>query len=378
MITVKEVRTKKEQKDFLNFPLDLYKDNPNFTPPLYIDEKKIFKKDFTYSDCCDSVYYNAYKDGVMAGRIQGILQRAANEKNQEKRIRFTRFDAIDDPAVTRALFEKLEAWALSMGMDTVCGPLGFSDLEREGLLIEGFDKPATFEEQYNAPYYQHHIEALGYEKEVDWVESEIRVPKEKDESIDKAADFVMKRYKLHFGPAKNVNDFIERYGDKFFALLDTSYDKLYGTVPFTDAMKKEVISNFKLIVDLRFVAVILDENEDIVALGICFPSLAGALQKSRGRLTPAALIRVLKAVKKPKVIDFGLVGIRPEYLNRGITACFISGLYRMMEEEGIEHAETNLNLEDNYAIRNMWKRFDAVEHKRRRSYVKKLSGEVNT
>ena len=377
MITVKEVRTKKEQKDFLNFPLDLYKDNPNFTPPLYIDEKKIFKKDFTYSDCCDSVYYNAYKDGVMAGRIQGILQRAANEKNQEKRIRFTRFDAVDDPAVTRALFEKLEAWALSMGMDTVCGPLGFSDLEREGLLIEGFDKPATFEEQYNAPYYQHHIEALGYEKEVDWVESEIRVPKEKDESIDKAADFVMKRYKLHFGPAKNVNDFIERYGDKFFALLDTSYDKLYGTVPFTDAMKKEVISNFKLIVDLRFVAVILDENEDIVALGICFPSLAGALQKSRGRLTPAALIRVLKAVKKPKVIDFGLVGIRPEYLNRGITACFISGLYRMMEEEGIEHAETNLNLEDNYAIRNMWKRFDAVEHKRRRSYVKKLSGEVS-
>lgn len=377
MITVKEVRTKKEQKEFLNFPLDLYKDNPNFTPPLYIDEKKLFKKDFTYSDCCDSVYYNAYKDGVMAGRIQGILQRAANEKNQEKRIRFTRFDAIDDPAVTRALFEKLEAWALSMGMDTVCGPLGFSDLEREGLLIEGFDKPATFEEQYNAPYYQHHIEALGYEKEVDWVESEIRVPKEKDESIDKAADFVMKRYKLHFGPAKNVNDFIERYGDKFFALLDTSYDKLYGTVPFTDAMKKEVISNFKLIVDLRFVAVILDENEDIVALGICFPSLAGALQKSRGKLTPAALVRVLKAVKKPKVIDFGLVGIRPEYLNRGITACFISGLYRMMEEEGIEHAETNLNLEDNYAIRNMWKRFDAVEHKRRRSYVKKLSGEVS-
>ena len=376
MITVKEVSSKKEQKEFLDFPLKLYEDNPNFTPPLYMDEKKIFKKNYTYSDCCDTVYFNAYKDGVMAGRISGILQYAANEKNGEKRIRFTRFDAVDDPEVTKALFEKLEAWAIEKGMDTVCGPLGFSDLEREGLLIEGFDKPATFEEQYNAPYYQAHIEALGYEKEVDWLESEIRVPKEKDPNIDKMADLVMKRYKLHWGPAKNVNDFIDRYGDRFFALLDTSYDKLYGTVPFTDAMKKEVISNFKLIVDLRFVAVILDENDELVALGICFPALNKALHPSKGKLTPAALVRLLKALKKPEVIDFGLVGIKPEYLNRGITACFISGLYRMMEEEGIEHAETNLNLEYNYPIRNMWKRFDAVEHKRRRSYVKKLGTEA--
>ena len=158
MITVKEVQTKREQREFLNFPLDLYRGNPYFVPPLYGDEKKIFRKDYIYNDTCEAVYYNAYRDGKMVGRISGILQKAANEKYNEKRVRFTRFDAIDDQAVADALFGAVEAWAKARGMDTICGPLGFSDLEREGLLIEGFDQLSTFEEQYNAPYYQKLIE----------------------------------------------------------------------------------------------------------------------------------------------------------------------------------------------------------------------------
>ncbi|MBQ7625015.1 MAG: hypothetical protein IJS65_07060 [Clostridia bacterium] len=258
-------------------------------------------------------------------------------------------------------------------MDTVCGPLGYSDLEREGLLIEGFDRLSTFEEQYNAPYYQSHIESLGYVKEVDWLESMIYAPKEDDGSLKKVADYVMQRYDLHFCKAKSVNDFLKKYADGFFELLDVGYENIYGTVPFTDGMKKMMIANFKMIIDLKYVALILDENEKIVCLGICFPSIASAVQKSGGRLTPGALLRLLKAIKKPSVLDLGLITVAPEYLNRGVAAIVAAELMRMLREDGIEYAETNLNLEDNHAIRNMWKRFDAVEHKRRRSYIKKIS-----
>ena len=372
MVTVREVKTKREQRDFLNFPLDLYRNNPYFVPPLYMDEKKIFREDYVYYDTCEAVFFNAYRDGKIAGRISGILQRAANEKNHEKRVRFTRFDSVDDLEVASALFKAVENWALEKGMDTICGPLGFSDLEREGLLIEGFDQLSTFEEQYNAPYYQKLIEQLGYTKEVDWTESRIYPPEKNDGSLRRVTDKLMNRYHLRFGSAKNVNDFLNRYADGLFELLDKSYDKLYGTVPFTPGMRKLMIDNFRLIIDLDHVAAILDENDKVVCLGICFPSIAKAVQPSRGRLTPLAILRILHAIKHPKIIDLGLIGIDPEWANRGISVAVSAELERMLREDGIEYAETNLNLEDNYAIQNQWKRFIAVPHKRRRAFVKQL------
>ena len=373
MIEIREVKTRREQKEFIEFPLDMYADNPNFVPPLYGDEKKMFRSDFVYNDTCEHVYYNAYRDGKMVGRISGILQRASNEKRNERRVRFTRFDAINDREVAHALFDAVEKWALERGMDTVCGPLGFSDLEREGLLIEGFDELSTFEEQYNAEYYGALIEDCGYAKEVDWVESKIYAPDEPDDTLEKMSKFLMERYNLHIGPAKNVNDFLKRYAEDFFKLLDVGYAELYGTVPFTEGMRKMMIDNFKLIIDLRFVAVILDENDKLVCLGLCFPSLSKALQKSRGHLTPAALIRILRTLKHPEIIDLGLIAVAPEYLNRGVNTIVCAGLMNMLHEPGVKYAETNLNLEDNYAIQNMWKRFKAVRHKRRRAYVKKLN-----
>ena len=373
MIEVIEAKTKKQQKEFLEFPLEMYKDNPYFVPPLYGDEKKIFRKDFVYNDTCEAVYYNAYRDGVMVGRISGILQKAANEKNNEKRVRFTRFDSIDDQSVADALFAAVEKWAVEKDMDTVCGPLGFSDLEREGLLVEGFDQLSTFEEQYNADYYGRLIENCGYNKEVDWLESKIYHPDKVDEGFEKTTQFIMKRYNLHFGEAKNTRDFINKYGDDFFKLLDVAYENIYGTVPFTPGMKKMMIDNFMLIIDLKHVAVILDENDRLVCLGICFPSIAKAVQKSMGHLTPAAIVRLLKAIKKPHIIDLGLIAVDPEYANRGIGSCISAGLMRMLREDGVEYAETNLNLENNHAILNQWKRFKAIQHKRRRSYVKVLT-----
>ena len=374
MIEIREAKSRREQRRFLDFPIRLYRDNPYFVPPLYMDERKIFRKDYVYYDTCEAVYYNAYKDGVMAGRISGIIQHAANGKNGQKRVRFTRFDVIDDFEVAKALFDAVEKWGASKGMDTICGPLGFSDLEREGLLIDGFDQMSTYEEWYNAPYYADFIDRLGYAKEVDWNESRITAPADYDGDLDKLSDFIMKRYKLRFGPAKNVNDFLDKYADGLFEILDKSYDQLYGTVPFTDGMKKLMIDNFRLLISLDFVAVVLDENDKVVLIGVTLPSIAEAVQKSRGRLTPACIYRILKSKAKPEIVDLALIGVDPEWLNRGVSTTVTAALVHMLQKPGIKYAETNLNLEDNYAIQNLWKRFGREIHKRRRSYVKKLNG----
>ena len=373
MVTVKEVKTKAEQKAFLEFPLDLYRDNPYFVPPLYGDEKKIFSEDYIYNDTCETGYWLAYEDGKVVGRISAILQKASNEKHDEKRVRFTRFDAIDDQEVANALFAAVEQFAVERGMNAVCGPLGFSDLEREGLLVEGFDQLSTFEEQYNAEYYGHLIENCGYAKEVDWVESKLTAPApETAAKLKKLSEQVMQKYKLRIGTAKNVNDFLNRYKDGFFDLLDVAYEDIYGTVPFTPGMKKMMIDNFRLIIDLDHVVCILNEQDKVVCLGLCFPSIAKAVQKSKGHLTPAALVRLLKAIKHPKIIDLGLIAVAPEYVNTGIPAVIAAGLCDMLNDPNVEYAETNLNLEDNLSIRNLWKRFNAVQHKRRRSYLKSL------
>ena len=280
---------------------------PYFVPPLYGDEKKIFNKNYVYYDQSEAIYFNAYKDGKIVGRISGILQKAANEKWNRKQVRFTRFDSIDDQEVANALFEKVEKWAKDKGMDTVVGPLGFSDLEREGLLIEGFDQLSTFEEQYNYDYYPKLVENYGFVKEVDWIESKLYAPKVRDDRLERLSSLMMRRYKLKFGEAKNVNDFLKKYADKFFDIIDETYVDIYGSVPFTPGMRKLMISNFKLIVNLKNVAVIVDENDKVVCFGICFPSLARAIQKSKGHLTPFALVRLLKAIKNPKVLDLGLI-----------------------------------------------------------------------
>lgn len=374
MVSVMEVTTKKQQRAFLDFPLALYKDCPCFVPPLYSDEKKMFRPDYVYYDTCESVFYNAYRDGRMVGRIQGILQKAHNEKTGEKRIRFTRFDAIDDQEVADALFAAVEQWARQKGMDTVCGPLGFSDLEREGLLIEGFDELSTFEEQYSYDYYPKLIEHCGYGKEVDWEERKIYLPDQDDGTLEKMSKFIMARYHLHFGEAKNKRDFINRYGADFFELLDRGYKDIYGTVPFTEGMRKMLIDNFMLIIELKYVGVVLDEQNKVVLLGLLFPSLSKAIQPSKGKLTPLALVRILRGLRHPKILDFGLIAVDPDWANRGIATIASAHILKLLRQEGVEYAETNLNLEDNHSIINMWKRFKAVQHKRRRSYIKHLEG----
>lgn len=373
MVEIVEVKTRKQQKQFVDFPLKLYKNCKYFAPPIYGDEMAVFKKNYMYYDQSEAVYYLAYVDGKVVGRISGILQKASNEKWGQHRVRFTRFDAIDDQEVASALFAAVEKWAKEKGMTEVVGPLGFSDWEREGLLIEGFDYMSTFEEQYNYPYYQRLIENCGYGKDVDWVEHRLyQLMPEDYERYERITTKMMDRYGLRFDNSKNTNQFIRDYADKFFEIVDKTYNEIYGTVPFTDNMKKALIANFRLIVDVKYVTVILDKDNNVVAFGLCFPAIGEALQKSGGKMTLPTIFRLLKAIKHPKVLDMALIGVVDEYKRKGIASAVLYHFAKQLKDSGVEYSETNLNLEDNLPIINMWKSFEHIQHKRRRSFVKKL------
>ena len=333
MVEIVEVKTRKQIKEFVDFPLKLYKDNENFVPPLYIDEMAMFKPNYHYYVQSKAIFFNAYVDGKMVGRIQGILSYAANEKWNQKRVRFTRFDSINDPEVATALFNAVETWGKENGMEEIVGPLGFSDLEREGLLVEGFDELATFEEQYNYDYYQTLIENLGFKKEVDWVERQLRAPKVLDDRLERISAMMIKKYNLKVVKTKSVSKFIKRYGDDFIDIIEKTYSDLYQTVPFTEEIKREVINSFKLVVNPKFLVVIVDENDKVVCFGIAIPSLAKALQKSGGKITLPAIFRIFKAVSKPKVIDLMLVGVLPEYAMKGISSALFAGMQKILYEQ---------------------------------------------
>lgn len=375
MVEIVKVRSKKDIKKFLDFPLRLYKNCEYFAPPLYMDEKSVFTDKNVYAKTCESEFFLAIKDGKVAGRIHGIIQKQSNELRGEARARFTRFDSVNDEEVSSALFSALEKWAAEKGMTTVCGPLGFSDLEREGLLIDGFNEFSTFEEQYNFDYYPALVENSGYEKEVDWVEYQLRAPDEKTaEKISRIAEKTLKINKLHLLKVKNKSEIFNKYSDGIFHCLDECYKDLYGTVPFTAEMKKQMISQFKIMINEEYIAIILDENDNVAAFALCLPDIAKSLRKSGGKLTPAGLIRLLKAVKRPEIIDLALIAVLPEYQARGVNAVALDHVIRMLRSGKIAYLETNLNLETNEKVQSQWKYFDKRQHKRRRSYVKNLTG----
>lgn len=374
MVTVREVKTRRDVKEFIEFPLRLYRGVWNFVPPLYSDEKKMILAGGK-PDISDSVFYIAERDGKTVGRIQGIIQRQYNEIHGEKTVRFTRFDAIDDSEVSDKLFSAVSAWGASHGMTEIVGPLGYSDLDREGLLIEGFDEDSTFEEQYNYDYYPKLVESFGFEKDVDWLEFELRAPKKKNEMLKRVADRVLEMHELHIVDSDSMSKraYIDRYRADFFECLDECYAKLYGTVPISPDMQKEIVDQFMMIINKRFLVFICDKNERVVAFGLCFPGMGEAFKKSGGRLTPGALVRLFNAVRKPKVIDLALVAVRPEYQSAGINAVILNVLCDMLIDGYVEKCETNLNLETNTAVIAQWKHFESRQHKRRRSYKKTIN-----
>ena len=372
MITVKEVTSARDIKEFIEFPLRLYKNCPYFVPPLYGDEKKLLKSGGS-SDIAESVFYLAFEDGKTVGRIQGIIQKQYNEIHNVSQVRFTRFDSVDDVNVAKALFSAVEEWGRKRGMTEICGPLGFNDLDREGLLIEGFEENSTFEEQYNYEYYAKLIEDNGYAPDVDWVESELRMPDKRNEMLSRVAKRTMELHKLHIADTSiPKKKYIAKYRDGFFDCLDVCYRDLYGTVPIAKEAQDELVKQFMMILNNEYLVFICDENDSVVGFGLCFPGIGDAVKKSGGRLTLPTLIKLLKTVKNPETIDLGLVAIRPEYQNAGINAVILNGMLDILEKGNVKKCETNLNLENNTAVRAQWKYFNERQHKRRRSYKKYL------
>ena len=373
MIRIEQVKTKKQIKLFIDFPTKLYKGVKQYVHPLRMSEFELFnpKKNASFEDC-DAEYFLCYKDDVLVGRIAGIIQKLYNEKVNEKRVRFTRFDAINDVEVAKVLFGAVENWAKENGMNIVHGPMGFNDMDREGMLIEGFDEIATFEEAYNFDYYKDLMVASGYQKEVDWVEYNITVPKQIDEKMNKLADIVQERYHLHLADKSNKRKFIKRYAPQIFKLIDEAYGPLYGVVPYTDKVRKQVISQFNLFISTDFISLVVDENDNIISFGFAIPSLSEVLNKYEGRLTLQSIPKILKAVKKPKYLDLALIAVKPGWNSRGVPALIMREMISNFIKHGIESCETNLNLEDNTNIQQLWKHFEHRQHKRRRSWIKNI------
>lgn len=373
MLEIREVKSASDIKEFIEFPLRLYRDCPYFVPPLYSDEKKLLKSSGKTADS-DAVFFLAVRGGITVGRIQGILQKEYNRSHGTRQIRFTRFDCIDDFEVARELFSAVEKWGRALGMTEICGPLGYTDLDREGLLVEGFTENSTFEEQYNYEYYGRLVERLGYEKDVDWLEYELKKPEKRNEMLSRVAKRSLELNKLHIVNAEKMSkkEYIAKYRDGLFECIDRCYSHLYGTMALSKETQDELIDQFMLVLNKEFLVIICDESDRVVGFGLCLPGIGDALKQSDGRLTPAALVRLLKTVRSPRVMDLALVAVMPEYRNAGINAILIDGILDILERGAVDSCETNLNLETNTAVQAQWKYFSARQHKRRRAYIKRI------
>lgn len=372
MVEIAEVKTRRQRKDFAEFPLKLYKNCEYYVPDIYGDIKEFFKKPNVYEGIAEATCFNAYRNGKQVGRIAAVLPISVNKKCNQKRIRFTRFDCVDDIEVATALFDAVRDFGIKNGMTEMVGPLGFSDLDKQGMLVEGFDQMSTFSELYNYEYYKKLTESYGFVKDIDWVERQLRLPKEENPRYRELSDKVLSYNNLHIAECKSIKDFIKRYKDQFFDVFEETYSDLYGVPEFTDKMKQNLVSSFTMITDTKHAGVIVDENDRVVAFGICFPSIAKSLRDVKGKLFPFGFVKVLHEAKHPTVIELGLVGVRREYQMRGVASVIVAKILDMLKEPDIEYAETNQNLEDNTKIQNQWKAFDAILNKRRRVFVKSI------
>jgi GNAT superfamily N-acetyltransferase len=371
-VQMKEVTTLKELKTFIRFPLSLYRNHPCYVPTLVFDDLNTLRRDKNPAfEHCQARYWLAYRDGKVVGRIAGILNRLHIEKWGQNYIRFGWVDFVDDPAVSAALFEQVEGWAAENKMTAVHGPLGFTDMDREGMLVEGFDELGTLATIYNYPYYPQHLEAMGYAKDVDWVEFEVKVPTEPVEKIEKLTEIVKKRYNLRIADFGSKREML-KYADALFDLLDTTYNDLYGVVPLTRAQVDAYIKQYFGFITPDFVPIVLDEHDEMIAFGISMPSLSKALQRSKGSLFPFGFLHFLKALRWNDRGDLYLVAVKPEYQGRGVNAIMIDHMYGVFRRLGIHTIESNPELETNLLVQGQWKYFEHRQHKRRRVYIKQL------
>lgn len=372
-VVIKEVKSKRERILGTMLPFRIHKDNDNWVPPIISAEVDFFDpaKNPAY-EVCDSAQWIAYKDGVVAGRITGIINHPFVEKWKKKEGRFGWIDFVDDKEVSDALLDTVEQWAREKGMESIVGPMGFTDFDEEGMLIEGFDELGCFSMFYNPPYYHKHLESRGYAKDVDWVEFMVETPEEVPEKIRRVQGLVLKRNKLRLVEAKKTKE-LKPYVSGVFKVLQEAYKDLYGYVELTEKQVEYTTNTFFSFLDPDFTKIVLDENDEVAAVGISMPSLSRALQKSKGRLFPFGYFHILKAMKKPEILDLYLVAVKPEYQKLGINAIVMNEITQSAINAGIKWAETRAELEDNKDVQSFWKHFNARQHKRRRVYKTDLA-----
>lgn len=368
--------TSRNLRDYVHFGIDLYKGNDYFVPPLIIDEMATLdpKKNPTF-DHCDAQMFMAYRDGRPVGRITAIINRLANEKYNNLAIRFGFMDFIDDNEVVDALFDAVVAWGRDRGCTSMVGPMGFSDLDREGMLVEGFDQMSTMATIYNYPYYVDHMQRLGFEKDADWVEFKIYVPEGGvlPEKFVRIAQIVQKKYNLKVKKYTDRKKLRDDYGQALFQLVNEAYDKLYGYVPLTPRQIDHYIGEYLGILRLDNVSVITDADDQLVAVGISMPSLSAALRKCGGKLFPFGWWHLLRAIKgHSKVVDLLLVAVKPEYQNKGVNALLFNDLEPIYYQCGYEYAESNPELELNENVQRQWEYFEHTQHRRRRAWRRSL------
>lgn len=379
-IQIKRVETKKDLKRFIEFHYDLYKGDPYDVPNLYSDEVNTLSKNKNAAfDFCEAEYYLALKEGKIVGRVAAIINHKANEKWKKKDVRFGWIDFIDDIEVSRALFEAVEEYGRKKGMDDIVGPLGFTDMDPEGMLTWGFDKLGTMATIYNYEYYPQHMEKLGgWKKDNDYVEYYLVVPEKSPEKYTKIAEMVEKRYNLHVRKLTKKDIFQGGYGKKLFDLINLTYSDLYGFSELTDRQIDQYVKMYFPLADLNLVTVIEDGNKDnqLAGLGITIPSLSHALQKCRrGRLFPFGWWHLLRAIKFHKTdgVDLLLMGFLPEYRSKGANALLFADLIPRYVDYGFKWGETQVEMESNEGVQSQWGPLDPINHKKRRCYRRSLT-----
>ena len=373
MVEIREVTTKRERKIFAAFHADMYKDNPHAIPDVVSDEYNNFHPDKNPAyDYCSVKQFLAYKDGRCVGRIAGIISHAANKKWSTKRIRFSRVDFIDDREVSSALFKAVGDWGKEQGLTEIHGPIGFCDMDQEGMLIDGFDRDGMFITIYSDPYYVKHLEGLGFVKDIDWMEYRVKLPKEPNDRLNGLSKAVLKKFHVTLLEPKSRKE-LKPYILPVFRVLNETYRNLYGTVEITDAQKDKYYHQFILLINSDYVKLLLDENNELIGFGLAMPSMNAAVKKSNGRLFPLGWYRLLRApYKKTEVLDLYLIGVVPRMQNKGLTAVLIQSMAESARKNGIKYAETGPELETNNQVQALWKHFEVEQHIRRRCWIKKL------
>ena len=372
-VEIREVSTKRELKKFIWFGINMYKDCEYAAPPLMMDDLLNLSKGSNPAlEFCETAYFLAYRGSAIVGRIAAIINPKANETWNQKHARFGWVDFIDDFDVSSALFDAAISWAKTKSMVAMHGPLGFTDFDHEGLLIEGYDRPGTLATIYNYPYYPVHFEKYGFVKDIDWNEYLITVPDVFPEKYFRIADIVRTKFKLENKKFKSRKEVVDNYAIKIFELLNVCYKDLYGFTRLNDKQIHFYIKLYFSFFRLDTISIVVNENDDVVALGIAMPSFTKALQKAKGRLFPLGWYYMLRALKKNDLLDLYLMAVHPDYQNNGVNSLVFAELMPNSAKNGYKFAESNPELETYTSMSSQWGSFEYVNHKKRRVYIKEI------